>query len=519
MRFIPYVRVSTDEQFERGNSIPDQKEKVLQYIKAAAAEAACDPIVDDKSGLTLDRPGLNRARRMLTSGEADGIVCFRSDRLTRSLAHSVMLRDEFARLGVEVHFTNRGKSENTPDGRLIDNIEATFNAFWRDQIVERTTMGRRRAVMDRGKFVGAQIPYGYVVDADRHLLIDESHAKTVKQIYVWYDEGKAIWWIAAELNRQGVPSPTGVKWGISSVAFILHNETYAGVWWYGKHRRETGKNHKIEKPKSEWVSADVPAIISRSMWERAQRRFAANKKAAARNQKYSYLLKGMVFCGNCNKPMRCWAEIRYGNVSRRYSCSEKGGYRKCSVYVRASEFEESFWKEIENLLSEPERLEEGLEKARRVLEQSLEDKTARIFDIERLIKEAIDEADALAKALGKSKGVVGEAIQSRMNEVNARYDALTREKQELVNNLKVEIDQDRIDLLEKLQRKFYKGLANLTEEEKRSILQLMSTQIVIFEDRAVVNLNISPEFQIVFGTSRSAAESGTRHPGGTPACP
>lgn len=44
-----------------------------------------------------------------------------------------------------------------------------------------------------------------------------------------------------------VPKRTGYgKWGVTTVAKMLHNETYAGVWYYGKYKKVDGK--RVQNP-------------------------------------------------------------------------------------------------------------------------------------------------------------------------------------------------------------------------------------------------------------------------------
>ena len=63
------------------------------------------------------------------------------------------------------------------------------------------------------------------------------------------------------------------KWGRSSVANILKNETYVGVWRFGK-RPQRAK--RLPVPNDECLTVEVPAIVSCETWEAAQRRFSYN---------------------------------------------------------------------------------------------------------------------------------------------------------------------------------------------------------------------------------------------------
>ncbi len=143
-RAIVYARVSTDEQMEKGFSIPSQLEACVAYADRNKMTVV-EKITEDYSGAKLDRPGLSQARDMIAQGEVDAIVVFASDRLTRNLAHSLILRDEFYKAHIEIHYVSRGKLENNPEDRMTENIQGVFNEYWREKIREGSIRGRNQA--------------------------------------------------------------------------------------------------------------------------------------------------------------------------------------------------------------------------------------------------------------------------------------------------------------------------------------------------------------------------------------
>lgn len=123
-----YARVSTDEQSEHGYSLPSQIEACIAYADRNAM-IVVEKITDDYSGAKLDRPGLSQVRDMIAKDEVDAIIVFASDRLTRNLAHSLILREEFFRAHVEIHYVSRGKLEDNPEDRMTENIQGVFNEY------------------------------------------------------------------------------------------------------------------------------------------------------------------------------------------------------------------------------------------------------------------------------------------------------------------------------------------------------------------------------------------------------
>src|ERR687892_1446762 len=91
IRCAIYCRKSSEEGLGQAfNSLNAQREACLAYIESQRREGwiAVDDHFDDPgfSGGNLDRPALQRLLRDIEAGRIDAIVCYRIDRLSRSLA-------------------------------------------------------------------------------------------------------------------------------------------------------------------------------------------------------------------------------------------------------------------------------------------------------------------------------------------------------------------------------------------------------------------------------------------------
>src|SRR5205823_4265916 len=112
---------------------PTQFEECRKYATAHGFTIVTE-ISDDTSGAKLDRPGLDRVREMIESKVADALIVYTSDRLSRNLAHMLILREELQSADIELHYCDRGKSENTAEGRLTQNVEAVIAEYEREKI-------------------------------------------------------------------------------------------------------------------------------------------------------------------------------------------------------------------------------------------------------------------------------------------------------------------------------------------------------------------------------------------------
>src|SRR5688500_11078170 len=113
MQAAIYTRVSDPKQ-EGNNSLPTQLEASRRYAAHHGFQVVAE-LLDVASGAILDRPGVAQVRKLITRREIDVLIVYASDRLTRNLAHLLLLRDELRAAGVILHCVTKGASESTPE--------------------------------------------------------------------------------------------------------------------------------------------------------------------------------------------------------------------------------------------------------------------------------------------------------------------------------------------------------------------------------------------------------------------
>jgi hypothetical protein len=130
------------------------------------------------------------------------------------------------------------------------------------QKTRRGQIGRVRA----GRIPGGK-SYGYDVIKDGEdrgrRSINPVEADIVRRIFREYATGKGPLAIVRDLNREGVPGPTGRHWNASALLGspkrrngILNNELYIGQIVYNRQRflkdPATGRRISRENPEKEW---------------------------------------------------------------------------------------------------------------------------------------------------------------------------------------------------------------------------------------------------------------------------
>ena len=236
MRVVGYVRVSREEQARKGVSLEVQEEKVRQLAALHGlelVEVVPDPGLTAK---TLKRPGLSRVLAMLKSGEADGVVIAKLDRLTRSIRDWQTLIERYfgEKPGKTLLSVSDSVDTRTAAGRMVLNIIMTVAQWEREAIGERTRDAlqfKRRSGQRAG-----QVPYGMVIDATdarrstkghpTALVIAPVEAAVLRKVKAWSRKGWSLRRIASELDARGIPPKRGAKrWCHTSVQSLLsHRE-------------------------------------------------------------------------------------------------------------------------------------------------------------------------------------------------------------------------------------------------------------------------------------------------------
>jgi site-specific DNA recombinase len=100
-----YVRVSTQRQAQ-AQTIDQQLDRLRSYAQQQGWTLKDANIFRDDgySGASLNRPGWDRLRDGVRSGETTHVLMTAPDRLARSYVHQVLLMEEFKQLGCTVTY-------------------------------------------------------------------------------------------------------------------------------------------------------------------------------------------------------------------------------------------------------------------------------------------------------------------------------------------------------------------------------------------------------------------------------
>ena len=142
-----YARVSTLDQ-----TAENQLTELRSYILTRGWTAR-EYVDEGVSGSIESRPALDQLLRDARRRRFDALVCWRLDRLGRSLKHLILFLEELSALGVAFVSLAEGIDATTPAGRLQMHILGAIAEFERARIAERVRLGLAR-VRAEGQILG-----------------------------------------------------------------------------------------------------------------------------------------------------------------------------------------------------------------------------------------------------------------------------------------------------------------------------------------------------------------------------
>ena len=237
-----YIRVSTSMQAEDGDSLAMQKEQLINYSKVVLGVDNCVVFEDaGYSAKNTDRPSFKEMMTRIRNREADYILVWKLDRISRNVADFANMWQEFEKYDVKFVSKMDNFQTDTPMGRAVLNILMSFAQLER----EMTSMRVKEVMKDRaarGMWNGSNVPLGYKFDYDKKFPVpDEKEIGVVKLIYDKYEELRSTKKVSALLNDQNIPTKRGGVWSSMTIQQILTNPFYKGTLRYNYRKSSRGK--------------------------------------------------------------------------------------------------------------------------------------------------------------------------------------------------------------------------------------------------------------------------------------
>jgi site-specific DNA recombinase len=391
-----YIRVSTDEQADKGYSQRDQKDVLTKYCEINSIIVR-DVIFEDHSAKTFERPQWKKLLAHLKKykGKSELVLFTKWDRFSRNASDAYQMISILRKIGVEPQAIEQPLDMNIPENKMMLAVYLTAPEIENDRRALNVKHGMRQAKKE-GRWMGTAPP-GYAnkinENGRKYIAISEPQASYIRWAFQKIVEGpyctKDVWKMARD---------RGLSCNLNSFWSALRN-----VCYYGKIKVPAYKNEETHM-----VQGTHEPLISESLFYDIQDVLNGRQKGQAKNgvtiASHDKLpLRGFLHCPNCNRVLTGSASKGRNEYYYYYHCKSVCGWRQKAEKVNAAFLNElkrfipkpgmsELYREvISDLYKDDKRFEQ--EERKQLIVQITENNNRITKARELLLNEAIDQID------------------------------------------------------------------------------------------------------------------------------
>jgi len=283
MKYFLYARKSSEDKERQIQSIPDQI-NVLTEIAERRGCTIVDIITDEKTARLPGRTGFNALMERLDHGEAQGILCWKIDRLTRNSLDSGVLQYKLQSGGIQEIVTPE-KTHYPDDNTLLLLIECGMATQYSRDLSKNVKRGMQSKV-EKG-WMPSKAPYGYSnekhgIKGQKRIVPDPALFPVVASLWRTLLRERLPMMKLYRFMEEYCPLyMKGKLMAFSTFDQIFHSKFYAGLFqWNGEWR----------------IGSHEPMVTLRE-FEEAQEYLQSGKGTRKRELSFEY--KGLLQCGTC----------------------------------------------------------------------------------------------------------------------------------------------------------------------------------------------------------------------------
>ena len=315
-RVAQYARFSSDNQ--RTESIDAQVRAMNQFCKQNHWQVVATYKDEARSATTDNRPQFQQMISDSSKSIFDIVLVHKLDRFSRDRYDSAIYKKRLKKNNVRLCSVLE-RIDDSPESIMMESVLEGMAEYYSKNLGREVMKGMKETAL-QCKHTGGCCPLGYTLNAEKRLEIEPHEAEAVKIIFQMFADGHGYTAIINYLNEHGYKTKRGCIFGKNSLYEILGNEKYTGVFVFNKlaSKDSEGKRSGSRLKGSDKVirvEGGCPQIITKALFEKVQRKKAANKRNTGRyHSKEFYLLTSKIFCGVCGK--RMIGNVRFSGRSK-----------------------------------------------------------------------------------------------------------------------------------------------------------------------------------------------------------
>ncbi len=336
------------------------------------------------SGKNENRPNYQKLVNDINSNKISTLVCYRLDRISRSVSDFHRLFELLEKKNVTFISTSELFETQSSMGKAMMSISSVFAQLERETIGQRIKDNLGQLATD-GKFINNKAPFGYskksIEYADKKgnikkaniLEIDTVESEIVKCAFKKYLKAKKIDFVKRHFDVSSIKTRNQILFNKIGIKRILTHPFYCtadksaydffierGVVniddkdnWNGQFGvsayRRINKNNSLHNDYSKMILAvgtHTPLISSKD-WIATQKSFDKKRNIETKKVKSNNLLNGLIKCEKCGAFMRPASFNKNGAFYYVCETKEKSKGSDCNTKnIRGDIFEQQFFEEL-----------------------------------------------------------------------------------------------------------------------------------------------------------------------------
>ena len=472
---IAYYRFSSHSQNEA--SIDQQRELAHEWADAHGFKIVQEYEDAAISGTTDARPGFQQMLSEVAKIRPHTLIMWKTDRLGRDKYVLAMAKKKIRDAGCEIHLLAEHIPTEGPEGVLIEGLMEAMAEYYSRQLSQNIQRGMDYNAQ-HALYNGHKL-FGYDVDrSTKKYIPDPNTAPFVQWAFREYALGRPLKAIAEEMNAQGLRTPRNAKFSVNMLNKMLKNRAYIGEYHHGDIT----------------VAGGMPVLVDEATFDRAQRRFAENKRKGSQRahgmdgaEAPRYWLTGKLYCGECGSTMQgVSGTSKTGRTYYYYYCSAQRR-KECHLHkARKRDLEDMVLFALHNIVDDEENVTALALDAAEYYEKN-HNGTAYLEALEAKRREVEKSLANLVKVI--ERGVVSDTVTQRLTQLEEQKSALNDAIG--TENVRVSLCEDR----HSIQAYFDKFLhADVNDPEIRDqVFEYFVDKVYLYDDKLVVSMWFSED--------------------------
>lgn len=515
----------------KGESIANQIELCRQYLFQKYSNITDDDIVvfEDEgfSGKNTNRPEFQKMMKAVRAKQIRAVVCYRLDRISRSVADFANIYEELDSLNVMFVSYSENYDSNTPMGRAMLQMAAVFAQMERETIAERIR-DNKYALARMGRWLGGCTPHGYKsipitgsVSANGRerkaysLSVVDEEAKVVKLMFRKFIEWGNLTKLEQYLEDNQMRSRNGNRFWFNAIKAILTNPVYMiadeDAWNYFENKgasvymeksefdglhgiiaysktTQNAKGTNETRDISDWIIAvgQHEGLVCGKDWIKVQNILELNRSKYHRKPKEnSALLSGLLICGNCGgymRPKNYNRILENGDIRFGYLCEtkEKSHRYDCDIKnPNGNELDRMICEEIKKLSDENSEFLKMLGDTKKLVNKNSDDYTQQIKTLQDRLAMNGKKINTLLDKLSETDEITSGYVNDKIKELHQDNENIKIKIEELdALNKKALLSDTEFDFVKDMMLSFAESFDRMSVEQKRRALRTFIKRII-----------------------------------------